>query len=109
MDYKLLGARVRQERTRKGLTQEQLAEMCGISSSYIGIIERGDKKLSVETLVKIASVLNISTDYLLKDSIRQLPESMVNTLLSAVKDLNQDEMDMVLDVISTMTSHLKKN
>lgn len=58
MDYRLLGARVREIRLKKGLTQEKLAEICDISPSYIGIIERGDKKLSVETLVKIASALD---------------------------------------------------
>ncbi len=109
MDYKLLGMRIRQERSRKSLTQEQLSEMCNISSSYIGIIERGDKKLSVETLVKIASILEVSTDSLLKDTVKQLSESRVNDLMSIVNNLSQKEMEMVVDVISTMANHLKNN
>lgn len=43
MDYVQLGSKVREQRLKKELTQEKLAEKCGISSSYIGIIERGDK------------------------------------------------------------------
>ena len=61
MDYRLLGARVQRARRINGLTQERLAEMAGISLSFMGHIERGTRKASVETLV----ALGVSTDALL--------------------------------------------
>lgn len=65
MDYRLLGARVQQARRINGLTQERLAEMAGISLSFMGHIERGTRKASVETLVALARALGVSTDALL--------------------------------------------
>ena len=41
MDRKILGKRIREERMRIGLTQEQIAEYIDVSTTYIGFIERG--------------------------------------------------------------------
>ena len=55
-----VGLRIRNYRLKKGLTQEQLAEMADLHNTYIGQIERGEKNLSVLSLFKILSALNIS-------------------------------------------------
>ena len=69
VDYNALGLRVRKVRLLRGLTQEQLAERADVVNSYSGVIERGEKKASINTLVKIANALNCSVDYLLGDSL----------------------------------------
>ena len=69
MNYEALGQRVRAQRRIARLTQEQLAEMAGISISFLGHIERGTRKASLETLVALANALKISTDILLQDSL----------------------------------------
>ena len=43
VDYYLVGSKIKEKRKSKGLTQEQLAEQCDISVSYIAHIERGTK------------------------------------------------------------------
>jgi len=65
MDYVLLGKRVRIRRTVLELTQEELAERIGVCTSFIGHIERGTRKLSVETLYDLCKVLETSADFLL--------------------------------------------
>ena len=62
IDYVALGRRIRAERRRQDLTQEQLAEMADISESFMGHIERGGRVLSVETLIRLANALNISAE-----------------------------------------------
>ena len=69
MDYRELGRRVRQQRTMCGMTQEELAEKSGISCSFVGHIERGEKKFSIGTLVALCNALTISPNYLLQDSL----------------------------------------
>ncbi len=69
MDYALLGARIRQARTLHGWTQDQLAEKANISLSFLGHIERGTRKPSLETLVTLASILEVSFDSLLSDNL----------------------------------------
>ena len=65
MDYKAIGKRVRLRRQIMELTQEQLAEKIGVCTSFIGHIERGTRKLSVETLYALCKALDTSSDFLL--------------------------------------------
>ena len=75
IDYIEIGDRIRKTRKKQHLTQEKASEICDITSAYYGNIERGDKKMSLETLVKITRGLNISADFLLfGDSTNELDE-----------------------------------
>ena len=65
MDYVQLGKRVRIRRQVLELTQEGLAEKIGVSTSFIGHIERGSRKISVETLYALCKALDTSADFLL--------------------------------------------
>ena len=69
MNYEMLGQRIRACRKSKKYTLEQLAEKLDVSTTFIGQIERATGKPSLETLVKIASVLEVSTDELLFEDI----------------------------------------
>lgn len=61
-----LGLNIKRFRKAKGLTQEQLAELAGISYKYLGEIERGETNPSIGTLVRIANGLNVSLEHLIK-------------------------------------------
>ena len=65
LNYKLLGNQIRKYRKEKQYTLEQLAEKLDVSTTFIGQIERAKGIPSLETLVKIANVLEVSTDSLL--------------------------------------------
>ena len=69
MPYKDFGKRVRQQRKLSQMTQEQLAEKAGISFAFVGHIERGTRKASLETVVKLSNALGISPNILLQDSL----------------------------------------
>ena len=62
LKYKEVGLKIAYYRKKKGYTQTQLAEMVGISSNYLSLIERGNKgqSYSMETLFKIAEALEIT-------------------------------------------------
>lgn len=82
-----LGFRIREERQRVKLTQEQLAELAGCNESYIGQIERGEKNPSLEILVHIANALNVTMDYLLADNVKV---NQINGLLAELINLTND-------------------
>lgn len=69
MNYKDMGARVRRSRKQMKLTQEKLAELVGISPSFMGHIERGTRVASLETLVALCNVLKVTPEYLLSASL----------------------------------------
>lgn len=64
MDYVAMGRRIRAYRKQCGMTQAALAESVGISTSFIGHIERGTRITSLETLVGLSNVLEVSLDAL---------------------------------------------
>lgn len=65
LDFRLIGRRVRDFRMERGLTQEGLAEAAGLSVPYVSHIERGARKASISTLIKIAGALDVTVDALL--------------------------------------------
>lgn len=65
MDYIQLGKRVRIRRNVLGITQAKLAEMISVSTPFVGHIERGTRKISVETLYKLCKALDTSADFLI--------------------------------------------
>lgn len=109
VDYKLIGVKIRQARKEKGLTQEKLSEKCGLSNKYFGVVEGGFKKLSVETLIKIANALDVSVDYLLSDSLKISDEPSLRELVPEINSLNKKDHDMIIAVIKAMLSCVHKN
>lgn len=52
-------------RERRRMSRRVLGERCGLSKNIIGQYERGTKKPSVETLMELADIFGVTTDYLL--------------------------------------------
>ena len=65
LDYGKMGMRIRQVRKAKGWSQNELAEKCGISMSFLGHIERGSRIMSMETFANICMALDAGADELL--------------------------------------------
>lgn len=61
------GYRVRMERIKQGLSQEELAEKAKLHRTYIGMIERAEKNITLENIVKISDALGLTVAYLASD------------------------------------------
>lgn len=99
MDYKRLGLRIREERLKINLTQEQLAEAIDISNSYMGQIERGERSVTLDTLLRLTNKLGITVDYLLQDYIDISDENFINQLKQIVYGRDAKQKQMALDVL----------
>ena len=99
IDYIQIGKRIRYYRIKRGLTQESLAFEIHTSAAYVSCIERGTKKPSLQKLVEIAEILELSVEDLipspsqgqgaphnLKDLVIQYPDRNHTNLL---KDLTE--------------------
>ena len=71
----MLGQRIALLRRQAGLSQSELAVRLGISPSAVGMYEQGRREPSVDTLVEMARVFDVSTDYLLTGRIADLREA----------------------------------
>ncbi len=100
MDYVDLGQRVRKQRTQLGWTQEALAEKINVSTSFVGHIERGTRKASLETLVSIANSLNVSLDYLLAGSLN-------NSIIGPIpQGLSSKQRTALQEILTTIQDNL---
>ena len=59
------GNRLKELRTKSGLTQQKLGELLGVSKSVVSYYELQERTPSPEVLVKLASIFHVSADYLL--------------------------------------------
>lgn len=109
MDYKLLGANVRKIRKQKGYTILQLSEMISVSDSFLGQLERGVNKPSLETLLRISNILGASMDSLIFNNLNK--ESSKSYFLSEVdkqtKDLTTTQKTIILENIELLKRFLK--
>ncbi|WP_165613131.1 helix-turn-helix domain-containing protein [Paramaledivibacter caminithermalis] len=98
-----MGKRIREERIKRKLTIEQLSELIDVSPSFLGLVERGYRGLSIEKLVAIAEAFDISIDSLLKTT-----DSDKVTKYDTIKPLLYNLDDNEFDFISNMIKESKK-
>ena len=98
MDYTALGKRIRDERLMQRLTLEKLAERTDKSINFIGQIERGEGKPSLETLVDIANALGVTVDSLLSDNIKASSDNLDREIAAVLHSMNHKGKRFLLDV-----------
>ena len=59
-NLKTFGSRIQELRKKNNLTQSELAEKIGLSTNFIGMVERGERNTSVDNILKLAKAFNIS-------------------------------------------------
>ncbi|MFR9585726.1 MAG: helix-turn-helix transcriptional regulator [Rikenellaceae bacterium] len=57
------GKRIQLLRKERGLSQEQLAEEAGLHRTYIGMIERGEKNITLKNIEKLAKGLKLNAEF----------------------------------------------
>ena len=111
MDLKSIGLRIKNHRRLNKLTQENLAELVEVSPHYIYEIEKGMKMISLPTLEKLSTHLNVSSDYLLFGDTRfcksENTASSSDRLFVATCGLSISERDHVADILEVMIPYLK--
>lgn len=108
MDYYAIGQRIRKSRKAKQLSQEQLAEKVGISTTHMSHIETGNTKLSLEVFAGITTALDARADELLF-GIREIAmEGHVNEIEQILSDCNAVEQFIISDTAKAIKHSLKK-
>lgn len=107
MDYKRLGERIRQERKRLNLTQAQLAEDINISDTYMGAIERGERSLTLDNLVRLVNRLGVTIDYLLSDSVTDTDSNIMEQFKQIVDRQPLERKHMAINVLRTIFSYFE--
>ena len=107
MDYKRLGERIREERHRLNLTQSALAEDIDISDTYMGQIERGEKSLTLDTLVRLVNRLGVTIDYLLKDYVSDSDPNIMEQFKQITDRQPLERKQLAIKVLRTIFTHFE--
>lgn len=103
LDYTALGMRIKQTRENRHFTQEQLAELCNLSASHIGHIERGTRIPSLDTVFCISQALNISIDCLIFDSVN-VNESLFTTIQAILKNKDKRKVKTFMTTVKALAN-----
>jgi transcriptional regulator with XRE-family HTH domain len=108
MDYYKIGQRIRKFRKAYRLSQEQLAEKVGISTTHMSHIETGNTKLSLPLFVKLANVLSIQTDELLHDTPQKNKTAIKGELEEILDSCSIQDIQIIEDVVKAVKVSLDK-
>ena len=108
MDYYEIGQRIRKFRKANRLSQEQLAEMVGISTTHMSHIETGNTKLSLPVLVDIANALSVQTDAIIYETPMINKTTIKQEISEIIDSCSVNKLNVILEMVKTMKVSLDK-
>lgn len=102
---KIIGQRIRNYRTQKGLSQEKLAELAGCHPTYIGQLERGEKNATLESVEKIASAMDISLSELFDKLGKSGSNNIAAKCYALVASKNEAEQKQLYKMLQEMDKY----
>lgn len=109
INYALIGRRVRETRLQQNISQLKLAELSGLSVSYISHIETGKKRASLTSLLNISYALGITMDELLNGNQFFNPTEYQTDLDIVMADCSSNEKRLIYELASAIVSILHSN
>jgi len=107
----LLGKRIKEERKKRELTQEKLAELSGVTNTFISFIESGNKNASLKTIKKIADALQITLSDLFSEMAIPKKAKLniaANKFLYLIQDESSSTKEFLFDVCKSIIQERRK-
>lgn len=104
-----LGARLKTERERQGLTQHALAEKANTKQDYIAQLERGSRNPSLRTFMNILSGLDVSADYLIYGAGKERNtkmEGLLNDFFSFLSRRSVEEVASYYEITRFLSKYI---
>ena len=105
MDLRPIGENIRKFRRMQKMSQADLAEKAGLSTNYIGSLERGEKVPALDTLIIIMNSLGVSADMILCDVVDIGYEMKASALSDKMQKIDPEERRKILEVLEVLIRH----
>lgn len=99
INYKKIGAAIKKFRLAQSLSQEELAEYCNLSPSYISYIETGKRRISFKKLEEISQFLNFS--------MQIIPQQEKDNILNFLHNCTESEKKILILLIDKIRNELE--
>ena len=97
-----LGKRIKSLRTRKGFTQDKLAELAGLNGKYLGEVERGKENISIVNLMRIAEALDAPMVSIVDCDHERESGELKSQLHRLIDEADEKELKIVYRLIETV-------
>lgn len=101
-EYQKIGARIREIRISKGMSQADLAASANISLPHISEIEHGKTKMLLATFIRVAEALQVSADVLLRPDIPEVKNIYQSEFADLLQDCSPVEIEAILKVVAEL-------
>ena len=102
IDYNIIGARIKEARLAKNLTQEDLSEKLDISVAFLSRVERGNSHINLKRLNQVCEILDISEGYLLNGVSSNQNNYLEEDFAKLLKSCSPEKQKMIYNVAKTI-------
>lgn len=103
MDIKqMIGARIKELRAKKGITQERLSERMEINPKYLSSIERGKENPTLNTLIKLSESLEVDIGEIFSFVEAEDPHKRKSQILSLLDEADSEQLKLIFKVLSVV-------
>ena len=106
VNYIEVGDRIRVEREKFDISREKFAELLELSPFFVGQIERGERNMSINTLINVSQCLHVSIDYLIFGEIQKAEEN--NSFQSLIRKCSEKEIKVIEEVTKIILPHFTR-
>lgn len=112
IDSKIIGRKIRELRKQKKFTQEDLGEHAGLDYTSIGAAERGDRNLSIRSLLRVSEALDADATYFIptskKMNVKTEKGEKIKKIIDILEILNEEHVELVGDFVQLLEKRKKK-
>ena len=94
---KEMGKRIHDRRKQLHMTQERLAELAGITPQTVSTAELGQKAMRPDTIIKISTALEVSTDYLLLGKVTGDDQLLISPKVSELTPIQYRHLETIIE------------
>lgn len=109
VDYIVIGKRIRERRRSRNLSQEQLADLIDKSTVFVSNLENGKKGASLESIINICLVLDLSLDELITGAPKTYEDEYVDAVISVFQRCTDREKHFLSELVIYADAVLKKH
>ena len=106
VNFKDVGERIRTEREKLQVSREKFAELLNLSPFFVGQIERGERKMSISTLISVSECLHISIDYLIFGEVYKADED--NNFQYLLSSCSSKEIKVIEEITKIILPYITK-
>ena len=106
VNYKEIGEKIRNERETFEMSREKFAELLNLSPFFVGQIERGERKMSIGTLINVSECLHVSIDYLIFGEVYKVEES--SGLQYLISNCSSRQIKAIEEITKTILPYITK-